>query len=381
MLFTDSFLAGGTERQFSSVVTQLDRKKYDLHVGCIQRRGPFLAEVEALGIPIQHYPIPSLRSPGTLCWMSRLVDYLRCERIDAVHAFDFYTGAFAVPAARWAGVPVIIVSRREVAALRPPLQRWVIRLYCQMATAIVANSRAASVSLTGFFGARSGKVTIVPNGIDLADFPPRQPDEAVRQQLELPADAPLVGILAALRPEKDHATFLRAAALVHAVLPEARFLVIGGGPERVRLESLVAELGLKDSVLFLGDRRDVADLLAALEVVVLSSLTESSPNAVLEAMAAARPVVATRVGGVPDLVEDGATGFLVPPGAPAAMSQRILDLLRSSELRHAFGTAGRARVEREFTTQQVKQRLEALYDRLLGARLALEKSLVDPARA
>ena len=368
MLFTDSFIHGGTERQFVQVLRQLDRQKYHLFVGCLKRRGPFLAEVEAMGIPIVEFPITSLRRWSTLHWLRKLAGFLRREKVDLVHAFEFYSVVFAVATARLAGVPVVLASRRELAGDRTFWQQCPIRVACQLSTGIVANSRAAGTCRIGLLPGQSKKVALVPNSIDLEEFHPAVSADQVRNQLGVADNTPLVGSLAPLRPEKDLATFLRAAAAVSAVAPEARFLLIGDGSERQKLESLAEDLGLSGRVLFLGDRNDVPDLLAALDVCVLSSLTESFPNAVLEAMAMGRAVVATNVGGIPELVEEGTTGYLVPPGDADAMARRILELLRDPAQRRAMGGAGRARVEREFTPARMKQKLEGLYDRLLRER-------------
>jgi glycosyltransferase involved in cell wall biosynthesis len=368
MLFTDSFVHGGTERQLVAALRHLDRSRYDLRVGCLKRRGPFLSEVEALGIPVEEYPLRSLYGADTRAWSRKLTARLRAEQIDVVHAFDFYTNVFAVPAARRAGVPAVLASRRELAGDRSFAKRLAIRYACQRAHAIVANSRAAGASLTSLFGDAGEKVAVIHNGIDPAEFQPSRSPADVRAGLAIPADALLVGILSALRPEKQIDTFLRAAARVAQQLPAARFLLIGDGNERQKLEALARTLGIAGRVIFAGDRRDVPDLLAALDVFVLSSLTESFPNAVLEAMAASKPVVATRVGGTPELVEDGATGYLVPVGDDAAMAARVLELASDRALRRCMGAAGRVRAEREFTPAQMARKLDDLYQRLLVRR-------------
>jgi len=160
----------------------------------------------------------------------------------------------------------------------------------------------------------------------------------------------VVGILAVLRPEKDHATFLRAARLVVDRVPDAKFLVVGDGPMRPEIERLIRELGLDDHVVLTGSRSDVPDLLRAMDVFVLSSSTvECFPNALLEAMAAGRPAVCTAVGGVPEMIEDTVTGYLVPVHDPGALADRLVHILSDSELAHRMGEAARARVEALFS--------------------------------
>ena len=372
MLFTDSFIHGGTERQFVQALRLLDREKYDVRVGCLKRRGPFLAEVEAMGLPVHEFPITSLKRWSTVVWFDRLMKFFKAERIDIVHAFDFYTNLFAGISAYLADVPVLIASRRDLLVLRPFGPQWALRFACALATTVVANSHAAT---RGLFRSTLNKIAIVPNCIHLSEFVAQKTAEDLRQEIGAGKGTQLVGVLAALRPEKDLGTFLRAAAEVHRKAREVRFVLIGEGSERLKLEALARELGIAERVLFLGDRRDVPDLLHALDVFVLSSTTESFPNAVLEAMAARKPVVATRVGGTPELVEDGVSGYLVPVGDSAAMGQRIAELLHDPAKRRAMGEAGRARAEREFTPARMRQKLEELYDRLLREKKPVARVL------
>lgn len=365
MLFTDSFVHGGTERQFVQVLRQLDPRKYELLVGCLHKRGPFLSDVRSLGVPIVEFPIRSLYGFDTARRFWQLVVFLRRNRIAILHAFDFYTDVLAIPAARLAGVPVVLATRRELLDLRSLRQQHAVRIGCWLATGIVANSHAAVTYLRRHANEKTSKVTIIPNGIDLENFRSTVSATQIRKQLGLSDDSPLVGVLAALRPEKDVETFLRAAAHVGAELPDARFLVIGDGSERHRLEQVAANLGLASRVLFLGDQSTVENLLPALDVFVQSSLTESMPNAVLEAMAMGRPVVATKAGGTQELVLDGETGYLVPIRNPKIMAERILELLRDSERSRWMGEAGRSRVEQAFSCTRMKNQLETLYDSML----------------
>lgn len=367
MLFTDSFCRGGTERQFVETLKHLDRQKYEIIVGCLHKRGPFLEEVQSFGFEILEFPIRSLYKLDTARWFWRLVRFLRHNRIAILHAFDFYTVVFAVPAGRLARVPVVLATRRELLNLRGKWQQRAVRVGCWLATGVVANSRAAAANL--LIGRGNGsKVTIIPNSVDHKNFRSTVSPREIRRQLGLSEDVPVVGVLAALRPEKDLRTFLGAAALVGKDLPEAQFLLIGDGNERSNLERCAFDLGVSDRVSFLGDQAEVANLLAALDVCVLSSLSESLPNAVLEAMSVGRPVVATDVGGIPELVVDGETGYLVPSRDPGAMANRILELLRSEERRSAMGHAGLERAQRQFSPEVIKIQLESLYDRLLRNR-------------
>jgi glycosyltransferase involved in cell wall biosynthesis len=363
MLFTDSFIHGGTERQFVAALRFLDRGKYDLLVGCLKRRGPFLSAVEAMGIPVTEFLISSLGRWSTFVRMRELARFLRRERVALVHTFDYYTNMFAIPAARMARVPVVLASRRNLAHNRNAMERVALGLVCRMAHGIVANSTLAARIAAG----AGGKVTVIPNAIDLQEYEIAEPRGELRARLGL-SEGLLVGVLAALRPEKGHRTFLSAAAAVAKSEPRAHFVLIGEGPEREMLEAMAREFGIAGRVIFAGDQRNVAEWLTALDVAVLPSDAESLPNALLEAMACGLPAVATRVGGVPDVVVEGSTGWLVPPKDPGAMAEKILMLLADPAARRTMGAAGRARIEQQFTPARVKQKLEALYDRKLRER-------------
>ena len=368
MLFTDSFLRGGTEGQFIRLVRSLDRTRYDIFVGCLHRHGPLLKEVEPLGVPIVEFPINSLYNYGSAKLFLRLVRFLQREQIQILHAFGFYTSIFTVPAGRIAGVPVVLASRRELLNLRSPWQQRAISVACKFATAVIVNSQAAGddVIFRGFVNRK--KIELLPNCINLQEFKASRPSEEIRRELAIPAASIVVGALGNLRPEKDLGTFLLAARGVRNIDPTVEFLVIGDGAGRDDLKRLAVDLDLSECVHFLSDRPDVPDLIAILDILVMSSYTESFPNAILEAMAMGVPVIATHVGGIPEIVDEGQTGFLVPPKDPQAISDRILDLCQNSSQRLRMGRAAHKRVEDEFTVQEVTGKLESIYAKLLRER-------------
>jgi glycosyltransferase involved in cell wall biosynthesis len=180
--------------------------------------------------------------------------------------------------------------------------------------------------------------------VDVQRFHPQWPSKALKREFAFPPNTPVVGIVAALRPEKHHELFLQSAALIRRRRPRARFLIVGDGPLRPRLESLARELQLADAVHFLGVRPDVPELLALLDVLVLTSRMEANPVSILEAMATEKPVVATRVGSIPETVLDGQTGYLVPPGDAEQIADRVVELLSAPDRAEAMGRAGREHV-------------------------------------
>lgn len=368
-LLIHQFPHGGSERQFVEVVRRLDPKRFRVSIGCLVRRGPLLERLNGRGCEIHEFPLPSLKSAQAVRQCIRLAKLLRTRRTDLVHAFDFYTNILAVPAARLARVPVVLASRRDIGDAWSPFRLLVQRQVYRWAHAIVANSEAARQSLV-FEGINKNCIRVIRNGVDLRVFRANGNGAEVRRRLEYEERMLLVGIIANLRPEKNHGTLLAAVPAVIRRIPTARFLIVGTGPMEAKLKAIVNARRLTEYVRFLGDRTDVPELLSAVDVCVLPSHTnESLPNAILEAMSAGRPVVATAVGGSAELIEPGRTGFLVPPGDAESLADRIALLLEQPALREKLGSAARARTEAEFDIALSVRRFEALYTEMLEEKL------------
>jgi glycosyltransferase involved in cell wall biosynthesis len=207
-------------------------------------------------------------------------------------------------------------------------------------------------------------VTFIPNGIP-APLPPSGAD--VRAELGIPANAPVIGTVSVMRPQKALDVLLRASRTLVDEFPALRVLIVGEGDMREALGALSAELGLDDNVMFLGVRTDVPDVLAALDIAVSSSDFEGSPLSVMEYMEAARPVVATRVGGVPDLIDDGVHGLLVPAQDPPAFAAAVAQLLHDPARAGEMGRRGQERRRAEFDIDVMVRRLEELYVSLRGS--------------
>jgi len=211
---------------------------------------------------------------------------------------------------------------------------------------------------------------VIPNGVDLGKFRPRWPSPALRRELDLPPGVPTAAIVAALRPEKNHELFLHAAAIVRRQLPQAQFLVVGDGPRRVEMEILARQLSLDESVRFLGARRDIPEVLALADVFVLTSHMEANPVSILEAMAVEKPVVATRVGSVPETVLEGKTGFLAAPGSAEEIASRMVELLQSPDAAAAMGRAGREEVIAHWSVERMVRGYEELLSEIYASKAA-----------
>jgi glycosyltransferase involved in cell wall biosynthesis len=241
-----------------------------------------------------------------------------------------------------AGVPVICSALHSTGL--PDHVEWLNRLLAPITDGFIAVAESHGRYLAEHEGCPAEKVHVIPNGVDVERFHPRWPNASLQQKFGLTEETPVVGIVAALRPEKNHELFLQAAALVREKLPAAKFLVVGDGPQRVKLESLSGKLKLTDSVRFLGTRRDIPEMLALFDVLALTSHMEANPICLMEAMASEKPVVATRVGSVSETVVDGKTGCLTPPGDAAALADRLVELLSDREHAAAMGRAGREHI-------------------------------------
>jgi glycosyltransferase involved in cell wall biosynthesis len=368
------FHQGGSERQAVQLTRLLlGSGHYRMHVACLNPTGGLRAEVERLCLPpIAEFPLTSFHDGNMLVQLRRFARFLRESAIDVVHTHDFYANIFGMTGAWLAGVPVRVASRRE-SAVKPALKRRVECGAYRLAHAVVANCHEVGRQLRQE-GVSGEKIVVIPNGLDAlrVALPPGVDREEARARLALhdTRGRPLVTIVANLHPVKDHETFLRAARRVHQEMPEAAFVLAGEGRLEASLRAQAAELGLEKDVKFLGPCRRIAELLAISDVCVLSSRAEGFSNAILEYMAAGRPVVATDVGGAREVMLEGETGYLVPSGNPAAMAERTLALLRDPDRARAFGERGRSIVTEGFSCAAQLARTEALYGRLLAERQA-----------
>ena len=366
--FVAAFGSGGTERQFTNLALGLDRARFDLRFGCLRSWGTLKDEIEAADIAVTEYPIRSFYQTASYVQQMRLARDIRRDGVDIVHTYNFYANVFAVPAARLAGVPVVIASIRDMGVYLDPAQRHVQRLACGLADCILVNAEAVKRWLVTD-GYDAEKITVIANGIDLQRFAAATPHSDMRQDLGLAARTPVVLLVSRLVRRKGVEHFLDAAARLVPHMPHVRFVIVGEqGPDtnyRAALERYAARVGVTRHVIFTGLRRDVPALMAQATVSVLSSLSEGLSNVLLESMAMGAPVVATRVGGVPEVIEDGVTGLLVPPGHPVALAAAIRRLLEAPDLSARLGAAGQQLVTSRFSLERMISATEQQYTTLL----------------
>lgn len=366
------FAPGGTEGQVHNFVRTMDHSRFDLRFACLKKWGCYLKELEERNIPVEEYRIKSLYKPSTLRLQLRLAARLRQERIQIVHSYNFYSNMFAIPAARLAGVPVVIASVRDQGVYMTAAQKLAQRWVCRLADKVLVNADSIRDWLAGE-GFPRERVLTIRNGIDLRPFEAGAGASGIRREYGIAADAPLVVMLSRLNPKKGIDDYFKAAVEVSRRHPSARFLMVGEkltakGPDmeyKAELQRLSSSLGLDGKLIFTGHRSDVPQLLAETDVSVLPSHSEGISNSLLESMAAGVPVVATRVGGIPELVDDGVTGLLVPPRDPQQLAGAICRILDDRELHASFSRAARRRVRERFSLERMVRDTEALYLELL----------------
>jgi L-malate glycosyltransferase len=366
-LMTDSFDTGGSERQFAALAGTLDRNLFHVRIGCITKRGGFLdglGEVTEFPLGGNLYGVRSMKA------RLQLARYLRRVRISVAHAFDFYTNLTLLPAARFARVPVVIGSQRQLGDLLTPAKSRAQLTVLARCDRVVCNSRAAADRLIKQ-GIQEARVIVIHNGLPPANFASTVPAFPRRTSLLR------VGMIARMNTEsKNHRVFLRAAARLQKTFPELEFVLAGDGPLRTEFERLAKDLGIIDRVRFLADRQDIPAILASIDVSVLPSASESLSNTIIESMAAGIPVVTTRVGGNPELIDDR-RGILVTPGDDECLSAAIERLLRDAPMRAALGHNAKKFAEANFTLSKMRQHYEELYADLLMKKTKQTKKPYD----
>jgi glycosyltransferase involved in cell wall biosynthesis len=367
-----TLMCGGTENQFMSLGRSLDPRRFDLEFACLRRRGGFVHELAERRIPLLEYNVATFRSVKALALQARLARHIAERRIDIVHAYSFYGNVFAIPPARMAGAPVVIASIRDLAPYLTPAQKRVQRLVCRLAGCILVNAEAVRNWLISERYDPS-KIVVIRNGVDLSPCSRATTSERLLGELGLFQAWPLVGVVSRLSRLKGLEPFLEAAAIVATRFPAARFLIVGDtSPDdrayRTELTGLARKLGVIDRVVFTGLRTDARELLAGVTVSVMPSLNEGLSNVLLESMAAGVPVVATRVGGTPEAIEDGVNGLLVPPADSNALANAISQVLADPLLAARLGHAARQTATARFSTEQMVRATEQLYESLLEQR-------------
>jgi glycosyltransferase involved in cell wall biosynthesis len=365
MFLLTSMPLGGAETLLVDLVRRLDRRYFAPEIGCLKERGP-LGEMLTAEMPV-HCNLLSHKFDLRI-W-PRLTRLLRERQIDAVVTVGCGDKMFwGRLAARRVGVPVIMSALHSTGW--PDGIGRLNRILTPITDAFVAVADSHGAFLVTHENLPVDHVVVIPNGVDTNRFAPIADTKEIRCKLGIGSTDPTVVIVAALRPEKNHELYLEVARRVSQNVENAQFLIVGDGRRRERLEELAHELGIQDRVHFLGSRPDVPEILAASDVFALTSHNEANPVSILEAMSAGRPVVATNVGSIREVIHDGRNGFLVEPGNAEVLTDRIIQLLREPERRREVGADARRTVVEGWSVDAMVRRYEqviaAIYARKAG---------------
>jgi glycosyltransferase involved in cell wall biosynthesis len=351
---------GGAEIVAARTTALLNANRFERTLCASRDAGGFLTdELHASGVRVIALGRRARRSPRG--WLS-LLRLLRRERIDVLHTHKFGSNVWGTVLGRLAGVPVLVAHEHSWAGeegwLRHVLDRHVIARYATVFLTVTDEDARRMVEIEGIAPAH---IRVLRNAVASR---PEAPSEAIRAEFGVDHGATVVGAVGRLSPVKRFDVLIEAAALLIVEHPDLRVVLIGDGEDEARLRALVAERGLTSVVRFTGSRTDVPEVLAALDIAVNCSDHEGSPLAVIEYMAAGLPVVATRVGGLPELVVDGESGFLVPPRDPVALASTLDRLIRDGDLRRRLGERARHRQRTVHDLHRTVRLLELLYEEL-----------------
>jgi len=372
VMFTiNKLIIGGAEQQFLELVKGLDKNRFNTIVVTLYPGGELEEEVK--NIPGIEYICLNRKSKYNIFTLFTIFRLLRKNKVDIIQPFLTPATFFTLLPAVLNGTRVKIVtergSMRRIISKGYSFYLRIEDMLTRFADMVIPNSKSGKDYLITR-GIKASHITVVYNGINIQRLIPNSADiKRIRDTLGLTGNTKVVGISASLTALKDHDTFLRAAQIVSGTIPKVKYFILGDGPLRQELETLARELGIESRVLFLGNQTEVSPYLSLLDVVCLSSnQPEGCSNAILEAMALGKPVVATRVGGNVELVEDGKTGLLVPIQDPKALADAILSLLNNPEQAREMGKQGKDRVAKDFSLERMVRDYEAIYEEAMKTK-------------
>jgi len=361
-------LIGGGEVSLKELLKGLNKETFCPLVICPEE-GELAKGIRRMGLRVFCLPMKRLRYGNLLSLFStvaRMAKIIKREKVDLIHANGSRCMIYGGIAARLCRKPIVWHVR--IAQSEPMLDKFL----ASLASRVVVISQAVKKRRFNWLKKKE-KVEVVYNGADLELYNAKPNNGNLRKELGLSETTPLVGVVAQLHPKKGLQFFLKAARQVNQLLADCRFLIVGEDITAKedylpQLRALTRELGIEGRVVYTGYREDIPSVMASIDCLVLSSLEEAFGRVLIEAMAASVPVVATEVGGVPEIVVEGRTGLLVPPADEESLARGIIYLLQNREVARKMGQKGRARVEKLFSLEGHVARIEALYNQLLNQR-------------
>lgn len=346
---------GGSERQMTEMARGLSRDRFFPHVGCFLPGGLRGDQLRAEGIPVAHFPVYSYKSMGAVNGARQLARYVKENGIRLVHTFDVPLNVFGVPVAKMLTSAVALSSQRAHRELAPPGYWNLLKVVDRIADGIVVNCEFLKRHLVEDEGVAEKKIRLCYNGIDLSQFQPAQ-----RECRPL-----TIGVVCALRPEKGLLTLVEAFGRVAKNRPELRLAVVGSGPVLEELQKRAGELGVADQCHWEPATKDVAAWMRKIDIFVLPSLSEALSNSLMEAMAGGCCVVASRVGGNPELVADGERGLLFEKQDAEGLATALERIVGNEELRRVMALNGQRFIHENFSLKAAASQMGAIYEEFL----------------
>lgn len=353
---------GGLEKMVISLVSGLDRRKYYPAIVCFDTKGELAGEVEAQGIEVF---LAKRRQGIDYFYALRLAKFLKKQNTDLLHAHNCTAFFYGTLAARLARIPIVYTEHdRDF----PPERRiaWLNKILSLIVEQVITVSDLLKGCLIKYESFNANKIKTIHNGVDPTPFSLSLDRKKYIDELGLEDASPLIGIVARLDRLKNHKLLLDAMQDIANEIPTVKLLIIGDGPTRKNLEEQADRGGLQNNILFLGMRGDVSNLLLLIDLFVLCSLSEGMPLALIEAMAAGKPIVATNVGGVSEIVRNGINGILVEPTNPAFLAKAILQILKNKDILRTMGENGREVFKQKFTLHKMIKSYEGVYSHAAG---------------
>lgn len=351
---------GGMERQLLALVSNSNREKFEVDIVYFQGDGYLKSEFESLGCRVRKI---NAFGPWDISICPRLYFYIKRNRYDIIHTHSLKADLWGAIAGGLANMPMVVSTvHNEEQILKIPilklLEGWVVN---RLDDFIIAVSDGVKRFLVREAGFPIDKIRVVRYGIDPSDIEIDM-KKNIRQELGIENDAPLIGCVGRLISQKGHKYIIEAARKVIENFPKVRFLIVGKGPLEKMLKRMSRDLKISSSIIFTGFREDVYSIIDKLDLLILPSLWEGFGLVLLEAMALGKPIVATNVGGIPEVVKDGEAGILIPPKDSDALANAIIKLLKDKQLAKRMGEAGRKRVEEYFQANRMAEEIKEIYE-------------------
>ncbi len=354
---------GGLERVLATIVLNLDKRKYNVSVWCLREGGFFAQMLIEKGIEVKIVHIASSRNPTNIYRLYRL---LRIGRFDIIHTHAYSAGTIGRVCAFLAAIPVIISHNHSVYGYYKRYHHFVEWLLSHFTDRIICVSDKVKKFSIETQRINSLKFLTIYNGIDEVSPTQEKPPSFLRKELGIPLDHSVICTITHLEEHKGVLFLIKAASLLLASRENISFLLVGKGSLMEELRALCTKFNIEQSVIFTGERIDIPEILSLTDIFVLPSIREGLGISILEAMSHGKPIIATKVGGIPEIVSDGVNGVLVPPRNPEALSSAIDELLTDREKRRQMGSQGRRICDQHFNTKAMINKIEMLYEQLLN---------------